>query len=90
MNQEINCWDYMSCGREPNGSNEKKLGVCPASVDKSLNNTNNGTNAGRTCWIVVGTNCYDTVKGESGINIKSCQQCPFFKKIQDEEGKYFT
>ena len=40
----------MKCDREPNEANIKKLGVCPASIDKSLNSINCGTNAGRFCW----------------------------------------
>jgi hypothetical protein len=85
-----NCWEFMKCGREPNGTHAKKLGICPASRDESLNNINSGTNAGRFCWKVVGTLCFDTIRGTSAINIISCQQCPFFKKVRDEEGKYFT
>ena len=84
-----NCWEFMKCGREPNGANVKKLGLCSASIDESLNNINSGTNAGRFCWKVFGTQCYDAIKVASGINIISCQQCPFFKKVRDEEEKHF-
>ena len=85
-----NCWEFMKCGREPNEANAKKLGVCPASIDKSLNNINSGTNGGRFCWKVVGTLCYDTIKATSALNMISCELCPFFKKVRDEEGEYFT
>jgi hypothetical protein len=85
-----NCWEFMKCGREPNGTNAKKLGVCPASVDESLNNVNCGTNAGRFCWKVVGTLCHETIKAKSALEIISCQLCHFFKKVRDEEGKNFT
>ena len=85
-----NCWEFMKCGREPNGVNVKKLGLCSASIDESLNNINSGTNAGRFCWRVIGTLCYDAIKDSSAINITSCQQCPFFKKVRDEEEKYIS
>jgi hypothetical protein len=85
-----NCWEFMECGREHNGANVKKLGVCPASVDNTLNNKNSGTNAGRFCWKVVGSLCHDTIKATSCFDIISCQLCPFFKKVQDEEGKDFS
>ena len=35
-----NCWEFMKCGREPNGSNADNLGVCPASTAESHNNIN--------------------------------------------------
>ena len=85
-----NCWEFMKCGREPNGSNADNLGVCPASTAESQNNINNGVNAGRFCWKVAGTLCFDTTKGTYASSIASCLQCPFFKKVKAEEGKYFT
>ena len=90
MTKKQNCWEFMKCGRESNGANAKKLGVCPAYEDKSLNNINSGTNAGRFCWKVVGTLCYSSIKATSALNIISCQLCPFFKNVRDEEGEYFT
>jgi len=85
-----NCWEFMKCGREPNGSNADNLGVCPASTAESQNNINNGVNAGRFCWKVAGTLCFDTITGTYASSIVSCLQCPFFKKVKAEEGKYFT
>jgi hypothetical protein len=85
-----NCWEFMKCGREPNGSNVKKFGACPASTAESYNDINNGVNAGRFCWKIVGTLCCDTIKGTSALSIVSCLQCPFFKKVKAEEGEYFT
>ena len=80
----------MKCGREPNGSNADKLNVCPTTTAKEYNNINNGVNAGRFCWKIVGTLCFDTIKGVSALNIVSCLQCPFFKKVKEEEGECFA
>ncbi len=80
----------MECGREPNGVNTDKLKICPATSEKDYNNTNNGVNAGRFCWKIVGTLCFDTIKGISALNLVSCLQCPFFKKVKEEEGNHFV
>jgi hypothetical protein len=80
----------MECGREPNGVNADKLKICPATSEKDYNNTNNGVNAGRFCWKIVGTLCFDTIKGISALNLVSCLQCPFFKKVKEEEGNHFV
>jgi hypothetical protein len=85
-----NCWEFMKCGREPNGSNTDKLGICPASTAESYNNINKGINAGRFCWKTVGTLCLDIIKGTTALSIISCVQCPFFKKVREEEGKDFV
>ena len=88
--EKENCWEFMKCGREPNGSNTDKFGVCPASTAESYNNINNGINAGRFCWKIVGTLCFDTIRGISALHIISCVQCPFFKMVKESEGKDFT
>ncbi|MFC1692903.1 two-CW domain-containing protein [Candidatus Latescibacterota bacterium] len=52
-----NCWEFMNCGRQPDGKNEQELGVCPAPQDTSFDVLNRGKNAGRICWAVAGTFC---------------------------------
>ena len=88
--EKQNCWQFMQCGREPNGANVDKLNVCPAATAKSYNNIHNGVNAGRFCWKIAGTLCFDTVKGSSALSIVSCLQCPFFEKVKEEEGNHFV
>ena len=39
------------------------MGTCRATVDQKWNGKNNGINAGRTCWTVVGTFCGGKVQG---------------------------
>ena len=31
-----NCWEIKKCGREPGGTHEQAMGVCPASVEVRL------------------------------------------------------
>ena len=44
---KMNCWKYKQCGREPEGINAFEFGVCPASVEASLNETHGGKNGGK-------------------------------------------
>lgn len=44
-----NCWEFTKCGREPNGINAEKCGVCPISTFQMTNGFCEGQNAGRAC-----------------------------------------
>ena len=79
----------MKCGREPGGIDSEKLSICPATTAEKYTGVNRGINAGRFCWKVVGTMCFETIRGVSTLEIISCSQCSFFKKVQ-EEGKNFS
>lgn len=83
-----NCWEIMNCQRHPGGSKSSKLGVCPAAMDASRNGFNSGKNAGRICWTVPGTLCEDKFQGKFVEKIDSCQKCPFFKSVRDEEKQF--
>ena len=84
---KINCWEYYSCGREPDGKNIKKSGVCSIFENKHLNGINNGKFGGRICWGVSGTLCLENIEGVIAKNIDSCMRCDFFRKVQKEETK---
>ena len=80
----------MGCGREPNGFNMEKYGVCPATIDDTNNGINNGTNSGRYCWRVAGTLC----DGEPhGIDVKrngTCISCKFYNHVKRQESNAFV
>lgn len=82
-----NCWEYMKCGREPDGKKAASLGVCPAAADKSFNGINRGKNAGRICWAVAGTLCGGKVQGSFAEKRASCISCKFYKEVQCQEGQ---
>jgi PPM family protein phosphatase len=82
-----NCWEYMKCGREPGGKQTCEYGVCPVAADHKFNGFNQGTNAGRTCWLVAGTFCGGKRQGSFAKKQASCKDCDFYKKIHLEEGK---
>ncbi len=84
-----NCWEIMGCGREPNGKNVIKLGVCPAATELRLNNVHGGKAAGRACWIVAGTYCKGEIQGTFGKKFKECKECKMYKKVKDEENSAF-
>jgi protein phosphatase len=86
MPKKINCWEYMQCKREPGGALTDKLGVCPAAAKNVFDGFNCGKNAGRACWLVVGTFCSRRVQGSFTEKQSSCRECGFYKKIHAEEG----
>ncbi len=86
---KLNCWEFTKCGRQPGGSHEHDLGVCPAAVDKRLDGVHGGINAGRACWVVAGTMCDGKVQGSFVKKYDNCQACNFFKSVKKQEGASF-
>jgi protein phosphatase len=84
--EKQNCWEFMKCGREPGGKNAGKHGICPAAADSTFNGFNQGTNAGRLCWLVAGTFCDGKVQGTFAEKVVSCKQCDFYRRVHAEQG----
>jgi len=85
-----NCWEIMNCGREEGGSRTDEFGVCPASINEKFAAVNQGTAAGRYCWMVEGTLCGNRIQGNWAKKMKHClTECSFFKKVHEEEGTGF-
>ncbi len=85
MSQRSNCWESMHCGREPGGTKVGELGICPASVETSLNGVNSGINGGRICWALTGTLCSGVVQGSYAEKRLSCLNCQHLDRVRDEE-----
>lgn len=85
-----NCWEFKRCGRQPQGHHAHDRGVCPASVEGSLDGVHDGTNAGRACWVVAGTMCGGTVQGSFGSKYLNCEQCDFYQSVRQAERGRFT
>jgi signal transduction histidine kinase len=62
---EINCWEYMKCGRDKDAAEK-----CPAYP-----------HFGRTCWAVAGTFCEGKVQGTFAQKYEDCQKCGFYQKL---------
>ncbi len=84
--EQDNCWECLECGREPGGSRVDLLGVCPSTVDVKSEGINHGKTAGRFCWTIEGTLC----PGTEEERIEKCSLCPFYLKVQQEEGVAFV
>ncbi len=84
--KKMNCWEYNGCGLEPGGINSAEKGVCPAASDHSFSGLNSGKNAGRFCWAVSGTLCYNKKQGSYSDKKKHCSECDFFNIVKAEEG----
>lgn len=85
--KKLNCWEYIQCGREPQGTKTGESGVCPASEDSSFDGINSGKQAGRICWAVAGTLGKGKRQGSFAEKRSTCLQCNFYKMVQIEEGK---
>lgn len=84
-----NCWEVKRCGRQPGGAKTQELGICPAAVEKNLDGTHGGRNAGRACWVVAGTFCKGEVQGSFAKKFQNCQRCEFYEQVRDNEGASF-
>ncbi len=80
-----NCWEVLSCGREPGGATVGELGVCPAATDASVDGVNGGRYGGRVCWTIAGTFCGGSIQGTSAKKRLTCLHCEFFDRVQREE-----
>ncbi len=89
MSAKQNCWEFMKCGRQPDGERVAELGICPAAIEASANGLNGGKNGGRICWAVSGTFCGGKVQGTFAKKKQSCMECEFFKMVNQEEGHSF-
>ena len=74
---KINCWEYMKCSRGPKQENN----VCPAVLDSSFDGMNDGTNAGRSCWLIAGTGCKGSASETFAKGFRKCRKCEFFKQV---------
>ena len=82
-----NCWEVMKCGRQPEGENVEKLGLCPAALPNEYDGVNEGTHGGRFCWAIAGTLCGGEVQGTFSKKILDCLRCEFLKHVEKDEGK---
>lgn len=81
-----NCWEYMKCGRQPEGDKVAELGICPAASDTSYAGIYSGKCGGRICWAVAGTFCGGRAQGSFADKRGTCLNCDFYKLVQQEEG----
>ena len=89
MVKKKNCWEIKNCGRHEGGEHAQDLGVCPATTEKRLHGIHEGANAGRACWVVVGTLCKGEVQGSFAQKYKNCEKCEFYQGVRKEEGGRF-
>ena len=86
---KLNCWEFTNCGRQPGGAHEHDLGRCPATMEKRLDGVHDGVTAGRACWVVSGTSCKGEPQGIVAREMKKCETCEFYMKVQSEECSSF-
>ena len=82
----LNCWEYMKCGRQPEGDKVEEFGICPAASDTSYDGIYFGKCGGRICWAVAGTFCGGRAQGSFVDKRGTCLNCDFYKLVQQQEG----
>ncbi len=81
---KLNCWEFMKCGREPDGARVSEQGICRATTDTSANGLNRGKNGGRICWAIAGTYASE-IQSKCIIEKISCLTCDFFELVEKQE-----
>jgi len=85
----LNCWEYMGCGREVGGRHVDDRGVCAAATENGGQGIHGGKNGGRCCWAISGTLCGNKVQGTFAKKIANCMSCDFYRLVNMEEGERF-
>jgi serine/threonine protein phosphatase PrpC len=85
--EKPNCWEFMNCGRGPDNLPGKGCEKCPATKSSSLDGLNQGTFAGRACWLVAGTFCNQRAAGTYATKKASCMKCDFYKAVNTNPGQ---
>lgn len=86
---KLNCWEILKCGYGPDGELAKEFGVCPVVSITSLDGVHGGMNAGRSCWMIKGTHCFNETQGSAISKIEICKECEAYRKIKIEESQNF-
>jgi hypothetical protein len=73
-----NCWEFKKCGREVGGQNIQDLGVCPVARSIQFDGANDGQNAGRMCWAILGTLCDGSIQADYEDKLHKCLMCDFY------------
>lgn len=79
----------MGCRKEVAGFGPGEFGVCPAFNCRILHGVHKGLNGGRSCWMVTGTMCGESIQGSYHYKAETCSQCEFFHHVKNEEGEKF-
>jgi hypothetical protein len=85
----INCWEFHGCGCQPGGKNADLHNPCPIPLDEKYDGINNGKNAGRYCWKVIGTMSDAEPKCTEAMKIRECTKCDFFQLVKVQQRDSF-
>lgn len=80
----LNCWEFMKCGREPGGTKANELGVCIACSEARVDGMHGGKNGGRVCWAIAGTFCLGKAQCSFLKRMENCFECSFYIMVKSE------
>jgi signal transduction histidine kinase len=81
---KLNCWDFIKCSYGPGSKHP-----CSVVTDDTSDMVNCGKNAGRICWTVSNTPCFNKPMEHFVEKKKICFSCGFFHLVNREEGEEF-
>lgn len=81
---KLNCWEFSHCIYGPEAEHR-----CPAALNIVSNGMNGGKNAGRLCWTIPNTLCFNKSMGQFAEKKEQCFSCDFFRLVRKEEGNNF-
>ena len=81
----MNCWEFMDCGREPDGKNVSRYGVCPVAIESTLDGVHNGKNGGRCCWVVIDYSQNSSELPCCSGGSHECIRCDFYKMVFESD-----
>ncbi|UCG78893.1 MAG: hypothetical protein JSV21_03430 [Nitrospirota bacterium] len=84
--RRLNCWEFHECCKEIGCIDNESKQICPATTEERLNGVHGGVNAGRACWVVVGTLCFSERQDNYKHKSKICSTCAFYEMVKNEEG----
>jgi len=86
MIERLNCWEFMKCGKGPEGNGKSESAPCPVASNSEASGFNNGVNGGRICWLIADRQCNETLVCSPEQDSLSCDSCDFHALVKSEEG----
>ncbi|UCD63299.1 MAG: hypothetical protein JSW34_11190 [Candidatus Zixiibacteriota bacterium] len=90
MRTKLNCWEFKNCGRQRGGLMADLLGACIVPEFMKYDGLNDGSGAGRACWMVPHS-VTDGHNRRTATCSRRCYTCEFYKRVvfeQEEDTKF--
>jgi len=86
MNNKLNCWEFMKCGKGPDSAINNGADICPVASAVIADGLNGGENGGRICWIISENYFKNKIQCSENKVSHSCYACEFRYLVTMDEG----